>query len=249
MLDAGLLPVDTATRYTGAIPVTDLVIPTRIRAVALDPAGNNSDLFDVYYRKTVADPVPLAPTGLAASAGQASVTLQWAVAAPPDGTITGYGVQLYKRVSGLLVADGALRETTARTLTINGLTAGVGYAFTVKAKNVVGYGPESAMSTPDAVPTPITDSIRITSARWKTNDFRVIGTGSVNGAIVTIRAGTATGCSATATALGSTTVALGVVDVRIRNSAAANLLGPPNGRVCAFSSGGGVAGPFATTPG
>ncbi len=238
----GDLPSDTAVRYAGPIPVTDPVNPIEIHAVALDAAGNHSALISGYYKKAAADPVPAAPVNLVATAGQASVILQWGLAAP-DSTITGYGVQLYKNG----IADGALRETTARNLTISGLTVGASYTFTVKAKNAVGYGAESAMSDPPAIPTPVTDRITITSARWKTNDLRVIGTGSLNGATVTIRVGTATGCSPTATSLGVTTVALGVVDVRIRNNAVANTLGPPNGRVCAFSSAGGVAGPFATT--
>ena len=139
-------------------------------------------------------------------------------------------------------------------LGITGLTAGAHYAFTVKAKNTVGYGLESAMSTPDAIPTAITDQVTITLAKWKLKDFRVIGTGSLIGATVTIRIGTATACPLDGTLVGSPGLVVaavlpatgGAFDFRFKDAAAG---ATQPAWICAFSSGGGISAPFKTTAG
>ena len=79
---------------------------------------------------------------------------------------------------------GALVETTAKNVTINGLTANQPYFFTVKAKNAGGYGPETAKLA--LTPTRLTDRVTIGTASWKARDFRVTGTASVVGSIVTV---------------------------------------------------------------
>ena len=98
---------------------------------------------------------PGAPTGVTAGAGNASATVSWT--APSDGgsTITGYRV-----VSN----PGALTVTapgSALTATVNGLTNGVAYTFTVTATNSIGPGPTSSPSntvTP-AVSTVVPDTV------------------------------------------------------------------------------------------
>jgi hypothetical protein len=231
-------PSDTALRYTSPIQVTSAT-PIELRAVAFDTSNNHSDpITNGFYVQGAAPAVPAAPINLVAAAGQASMTATWS-APVGDTTVIGYLVQLYK--NGLV--DGALRPTTARSLTISGLTVGASYSFTVSASNTVGSGEASVMSNA-VVPTPITDRITITSARWKLNDFRVIGTGSQVGAIVTIRVGTP-GCATLGTLIGSGSVVAGVptgtFDIRFRSSPR------QPATVCAFSNGGGVAGPFTTT--
>ena len=225
--------------YTGPIPVTDPLVPVEITAVAFDAADNHSDIFSGYYTQAAPDPAPNAPTGLTATAGQASATFGWSMT-PPDATVTGYGVQLYHNGA----PEGDLRPTTARTMTITGLTVGDSYAFTVQAKNPVGYGVASALSA-SVVPTAVTDRVTITSARWKANDFRVVGTGSVVGAAITIRVGTA-GCATAGALIGSGPVVTGgLYDLRFRNNPVAGTTQPA--AVCAFSNGRGVAGPFTTS--
>ncbi len=237
--DGGLRDDPAVHLYTGPIPVTDPVVPVEITAVAFDAADNHSDIVTGYYTQAPADPAPIAPTGLTATAGQASATFGWSVS-PPDPTITGYGVQLYRNGA----PEGALRETTARTTTITGLTVGDSYAFTVQAKNAVGYGPASALSA-TVVPTALTDRVTITSARWKANDFRVVGTGSAVGATITIRRGTP-GCATAGALIGSgAVVAGGVYDLRFRNNAVVGTTQPAT--ICAISNQGGLAGPFTTT--
>jgi hypothetical protein len=236
-LQDGDLPSDSARLYTGPIAITQA---TELRYVAFDRAGNFDQGFGRYAPPAQADPVPDAPTHGASTGGEGMATLKWTTT---DLSITGYGVQLYD-ADGLAV--GGLRETTAKSLTISNLAAGQ-YTFTVKARNGSGYGAESAKSEPLTV-TPVTDRITIGTARWKSGDFRVTGTGSSVGATVTIRAGSPTG-----TVLGSGRVTAapapavgGVYDLRFRDGAA-----PATRPATIFvvSSLGGAAGPFAVANG
>ena len=107
--------------------------------------------------------------------GLGRVTLTWTASDP---AITGYGVQLVDSASGAPV--GGLRETTASTtLTVYNLPAG-SYAFTVRARNANGYGRPSELSAPIAVSA--ADRISVDDARWRPDELRVRGTGSVPGA-------------------------------------------------------------------
>jgi Fibronectin type III domain len=231
VIDAGL-PSDAAKLITGPIAITE---PTTLHLLAIDRAGN----FDLKQGDfaPVAAVAPDPPTELTATPGQASATLKWTASDP---SITGYGVQVYDNLTGAPV--GALRETTAKTLTVTDLTPGTAYTFTVKAKNGAGYGKESAKS--DAfTPTQVTDRVTIGTARWKSGDFRVTGTASEVGRTVSVRTGSATG---PVLASGAVTAAAppetgGVYDIRLRNGAAP---ATNPGQIWVTSNGGGVAGPF-----
>ena len=93
--------------------------------------------------------VPGAPTGVAATAGNAEASVTWTAPVSTGGSaITGYTVSS---------SPGAKTCTTAGTLgcTVGGLTNGTAYTFTVTATNGVGTGPASSPSssvTPAAVP-------------------------------------------------------------------------------------------------
>jgi hypothetical protein len=84
--------------------------------------------------------VPGAPTGVSASAGNASATVTWTAPTSNGGSaITGYTV---------LANDGTSVTVngTATSATLNGLTNGTSYTFTVTATNSVGNGPASSPS-------------------------------------------------------------------------------------------------------
>ena len=98
----------------------------------------------------------------------------------------------------------------------------------------------------------MTDRLTITSAKWKTGDFRVVGTGTVAGAVVTAHRVNADGSIGTAITGATANVAapvapstVGAYDVRVRTEAPTT----NPGRVYVKSSKGGVAGPFAVANG
>jgi hypothetical protein len=239
---AGGLPSDTAKHYTAPIAISQQVT---LNAVAFDRAGNFRTFTAVYKPPADTSPVPGAITNVVGTAGQASATLSWASS---EAGVTGFGVQAY--VNGAKV--GTLKETTAKTITINSLTPGTEYFFTVMAKNGAGYGPESTPYGP-LVPTKVTDTVTIGTATWKSRDFRVRGTGSLVGAIVTIRPQTSTGAIDRTRSLGSAQVVPAVApatggeyDIRMRD---ANAPATNPGKIYVESDSGGVAGPFTVTNG
>jgi hypothetical protein len=243
----GGLPSDTAKHYTEPIAITGTVT---LHAVAFDRAGNFDTLTAVYQRAADTIPAPPAVSAITGSAGQASVTLSWAA---PEAGVTMYGVQAYAvNAAGDHVATGTLKETTARTYTYGGLNPGSTYFFTVKAKNSAGYGPESTEQGP-FVPTRVTDSVSIATAKWKTGDFRVTGSGSAVGAFLEVRNANSTGTAPGATVLARGQVeppvapaTNGTYDIRVRN---ANAPATNPGKIFVVSENGGVAGPFTVTAG
>ena len=82
---------------------------------------------------------------------------------------------------------------------------------------------------------PRNDTISIGSARWKQGDFRISGTGTVNGASITVR-------NPAGQPLGTATVVAGAWTLRIRTGVADPI------QVMATSNNGGTTGLVATTP-
>jgi hypothetical protein len=79
---------------------------------------------------------PGAPTGVAATAGDATATVNWGPAPDNRSAITGYRITW----AGGETAVGP----AARTATVGGLANGTAYVFTVTATNAVGAGPGAA---------------------------------------------------------------------------------------------------------
>lgn len=241
----GGLPSDTAKHYIDPIALSAQVT---LHAVAFDRAGNFDTFTGVYKPAADGVPVPVAVSNITGSAGQASVTLSWAA---PEAGVTGYGVQAYvKNSAGARVASGTLKETTAKTITIGQLNPGTEYYFTVKAKNSSGYGPESTDQGP-FVPTRLTDTVTIGTAKWKSGDFRVTGGGSAVGAFLEVRNAGASGPGTTVLARGQVEPPVapatnGTYDIRARS---ANAPATNPGKIYVVSENGGVAGPFVVANG
>lgn len=98
-------------------------------------------------------------------------------------------------------------------------------------------GAGGSVRTDEVTVTPVRgDNVSITKATWKAGDFRVTGTGTVNGAVITFHSGSLAG-----PVLGTTTVTAGAIAFRLRNAQA-----PPArpASVWVESSLGTTAGPF-----
>ena len=98
--------------------------------------------------------VPGAPTGITATAGNASALVSWtAPASPGSSAITSYTVTSQASLVGTPVRT--CTTTGATSCTVTGLVNGISYTFTVAATNATGTSPSSAASnavTPRDVP-------------------------------------------------------------------------------------------------
>jgi alpha-tubulin suppressor-like RCC1 family protein len=108
---------------------------------------------------------PSAPTGVTASAGNGSADVSWSAASPNGSPITNYTVT---------ASGGGNQQCTSSPptthCTVNGLTNGTSYTFTVTATNGIGTSGSSAATsavTPSTVPDPpsgVTASVGIQSS-------------------------------------------------------------------------------------
>jgi adhesin/invasin len=90
--------------------------------------------------------VATAPTGLAATGGNASASLTWTAPAIDGGAaITDYAVQY--STNGTSWSTFAHAASTSTAITVTGLTNGTTYQFRVAAVNAAGTGPTSALAT------------------------------------------------------------------------------------------------------
>ncbi len=223
---------ETAKLYTAPVPVT---APVHLSFAYFNTDGNVAQSSG-FYKPGASQPAPAVPQNVASSALAADrVTLSWA---PVTGA-TGYQVEATPAPAAPIAA------TTATSQVVTGLAPSTAYTFTVKAKNAEGTlsGPSAPVSV---TTTATTDRVTIGTARWKAGDFRVGGTGSVNGNTVQIYRANADGTISTQTIGTPTAVTANAFDIRLRTGAAP---ATNPGRIFIKSSGGGVVGPFTVTNG
>jgi predicted RNA-binding protein with TRAM domain len=101
--------------------------------------------------------VPDAPSGVSATAGDASATVSWTAPTSDGGSpVTGYTVVASDSTTPANGGESCSWTTGPLTCTVNGLTDGDSYSFTVTAVSTVGQG-ASAISNaiiPGTVPDP-----------------------------------------------------------------------------------------------
>jgi hypothetical protein len=128
-LIAGTLPTWTTTATSGVFTLREA---QEMRTSAQWPRG------------------PVAPTSLAATAGNAQLSLSWTAPATPHGTITNYLVE-YTPTGGS--AATVLTGSTSASYTLTGLTNGTAYTVRVAAVNfTAGDYSGTASGTPSAGP-------------------------------------------------------------------------------------------------
>ncbi len=128
-VDGTTVGTDTSAPYTADWNATDAGSHT-LTATAVDAAGNSAT--DTVQVTVPSDTTaPSTPTGLSASdVTRTSVTLTWNASTDDRGSVSGYRV----------VRDGAVLPGTVNgtTTTVNDLTPGTTYAFTVRAVDPAG---------------------------------------------------------------------------------------------------------------
>jgi titin len=153
-LGSGTTPVATGTAYppatsftftglTGAGPYTFTVRAGNVYGMSPESAPS---------APLMLHGVPTAPANVQATPGTAAGTAIITWTAPNNGgsPILGYKILAYLG-SGTTPVATAYPGASPTSYTMTGLTAGVSYTFTVTAVNALGWGPESARSSPIAL--------------------------------------------------------------------------------------------------
>lgn len=232
------VPSSTARLYVGPIEIT--MDGTFIKWVAFDISGVFSDTgegtFDV-----VVPPGPAAPTNVTATAGDTAAIIKWTA---PSGnpTPTRYVVTALPSEGPAITQEAS---GSATSLTLTRLINGTDYFVTVTGYAGTIEGTSSSVVSVRPVASTI-DRLTIGSARWKTSDFRVTGTGSIVGATIRVHRANADNTVGAAITGAVTTVTapvapatVGDYEVRLRTGIPTN-----PGRIYVVSDRGGIAGPF-----
>lgn len=126
----------------------------RVRASGLNSTG---PLSTAVRAKPMPPPPSTAPDPLAATAGNARVTLSWAVV--PG--VSGY--KIYRSTTGIFDAP-PIVSTTSTTYINGGLVNGTTYAYTVAAYGIGGIGPKAAaVAVTPVAPPPAPTGLSITA--------------------------------------------------------------------------------------
>jgi hypothetical protein len=108
---------------------------------------------------------PSTPRDAAATAGDASATVTWS----PPASSGSFPITTYQAASSP-GGKTCLVTAPATSCTIDGLTNGVPYTFSVRALNGAGWSPDSASSAPVTPKAPTSPTIVITGSRGPTED-------------------------------------------------------------------------------
>ena len=150
-LDSASTPVGTVTvaANISTATVTGLIngiaVKLQVQASNLLGTGPASGLSNAVTPAAPAT-VPGSPVIGAATAGDASATVNWT--APPNGgsAITGFSVRVVNATTGVQVGPLLPAAPGAASLNVTGLVNGTGVSFQVQATNAAGAGAFSALS-------------------------------------------------------------------------------------------------------
>lgn len=173
------LPSLGATLYTGPITLTEAVT---VNFAAFDAAGNVTTGSFLQEQVTPpAEPDPLAaPGNVTATPTPGGARLTWD--AVPEAT--DYEVTVDPAVTGMATP---LLTSGARAATVNGLTDGTEYTFTVTARATDRTGTPSAPVTATPLPQPVDTLTATAELRTRDVEWRVSGTATaVTGNSVTV---------------------------------------------------------------
>jgi hypothetical protein len=167
--------LDNGIIYTDSIIITKEVL---IKAISYSYGGKKSDIISGKYEPNVIVKQYLPPTNLKVIEQSNSLSISWTYI--NDITINLYKINIYSNNVFISSID-----TTINPLIITNLIPNVLYTFSILARYDTIWSSESA-KTPSILFPKLVDNIIITTAKWKSTDFRVSGTSSMPNVILTI---------------------------------------------------------------
>lgn len=229
--------------YTDSISITK---PTTIKAISYSYGGKSSIIAFGNYAPEVVLKNYLPPNDLKVTQQTNSLSISWTNINDP--TINLYKINIYSNNNLITFI-----ETSQNPLSITNLIPNVDYTFSIFARYDTIWSSESLQTTSIKFPN-LSDNLIVTSAKWKSTDFRVTGTSSMPNVILTLYKsnldntislttiniqGTNTPITGTSSGLPDITNNY-LFDIRVTKNQV-----PPNpGKLFIKSSKGGIAGPI-----
>ena len=232
--------LDNGIIYTDSITITKEVI---IKAISYSYGGKSSSVISGKYAPEVVLKTYLPPVDLKVVSQSNSLSVSWTYINDP--TINLYKIKIYSGTNLVSSVD-----TTLNPLVITNLNPNTLYTFSILARYDTIWSSESTQTASITFPS-LVDDLIITSARWKSTDFRVSGTSSMPNVILTLYfanadntistntvniRGTSNSISSTSSGLPDITNHY-VFDIRVTK----NFVPPNPGKIFVKSSKGGVS--------
>ena len=167
--------LDNGIIYTESITITKEII---IKAISYSYGGKTSSVISGKYAPEVDLKTYLYPANLKVVPQSNSLSVSWTNINDP--TINLYKIKIYSGTNLVSSVD-----TTLNPLIITNLIPNNLYTFTILARYDTIWSSESPKTTAVVFPN-LVDNIIITSAKWKSTDFRISGTSSMSNTILTL---------------------------------------------------------------
>ena len=165
----GTAPTTASTKYTGAITVSS---SKTIKAIAVKSGSTNSGVASAAYTINAAPSVPAAPASLAATAGNAQVSLTWAASSGA------FSYSLFRgTAAGGEAATAVKTGITGTSYTDSGLTNGATYFYKLKAVNSAGTSSYSNEASAKPVAPAATVTVDDATVGTGVNQFSYVGSG------------------------------------------------------------------------
>lgn len=167
--------LDNGIIYTESITISKEIT---IKAVAYSYGGIVSNIITGIYAPEVVLKTYLPPTNLRVVQQSNSLAVSWTNINDP--TINLYKVKIYSNNNLISSVD-----TTINPLIITNLNPNTLYTFSIMARYDTIWSSESIKTESILFPI-LVDNLIITTAKWKSTDFRVSGTSSMPNAVLTL---------------------------------------------------------------
>jgi len=167
--------LDNGIIYTDSITITKEII---IKAISYSYGGKASSVISGKYAPEVVLKTYLPPANLKVVPQSNSLSVSWTNINDP--TINLYKIKIYSGTNLISSVD-----TTLNPLVVTNLNPNTLYTFSILARYDTIWSSESTQTAAITFPS-LVDNLIITSAKWKSTDFRVSGTSSMPNVILTL---------------------------------------------------------------